>query len=92
MHPQVTTFSLKLAAMTNILDDGGGQEGDGLGHPARGKVRQRGSGAESPESRSRTVNAKLGSNSEPVRARVCQRVAVRATESQSGSQRARKRQ
>jgi hypothetical protein len=31
-----------------------------------------------PESRSRTVYAKLESNSEPERARVCQRVAVRA--------------
>ena len=40
-----------------------------------------------PESRSRTVNAKLESNSEPERARVCQRVAVRASESQSGSHR-----
>ena len=40
-----------------------------------------------PESRSRTVYAKLESNSEPERARVCQRVAVRASESQSGSHR-----
>ena len=40
-----------------------------------------------PESRSRTVDAKLESNSEPERARVCQRVAVRASESQSGSHR-----
>ena len=40
-----------------------------------------------PESRSRTVYAKLESNSEPDRARVCQRVAVRASESQSGSHR-----
>ena len=48
------------------------------------KVRQRGSGA---ESRSRTVYAKLESNSEPERARVWQRVAVRANESQSGSHR-----
>ena len=35
----------------------------------------------------RAVYAKLGSNSEPERARVCQRVAVRASESQSGSHR-----
>ena len=35
-------------------------------------------------SRSRAVYAKLESNSEPERARVCQRVAVRATESQNG--------
>ena len=35
-----------------------------------------------------SVYAKLESNSEPERARVCQRVAVRASESQSGSQRA----
>ena len=40
-----------------------------------------------PESQSRTVYAKLGSNSEPERVRVCQRVAVRASESQSGSHR-----
>ena len=40
-----------------------------------------------PESRSRIVYAKLESNSEPERARVCQRVAVRASESQSGSHR-----
>ena len=39
-------------------------------------------------SRSRAVYAKLESNSDPERARVCQRVAVRASESQSGSQRA----
>ena len=38
-------------------------------------------------SRSRAVYAKLESNSEPERARVCQRVAVRASESQSGSHR-----
>ena len=50
--------------------------------PEREKVRQRGCGA---ESRSRTVYAKLETNSEPERARVCQRVAVRASESQSGS-------
>ena len=47
-------------------------------------------------SRSRAVYAKLKSNSEPERARVCQRVAVRASESQSGShrelERARERQ
>ena len=42
------------------------------------KVRKHGSGA---ESRSRTVYAKLESNSEPERARVCQRVAVRANQS-----------
>ena len=40
-----------------------------------------------PVSRSRTVYAKLASNSEPERARVCQRVAVRASESQCGSHR-----
>ena len=34
------------------------------------------------ESRARAVYAKLESNSEPERARVCQRVAVRASESQ----------
>ena len=43
------------------------------------------------ESRSRAVYAKLESNtianSEPERARVCQRVALRASESQSGSHR-----
>ena len=50
----------------------------------REKVRQRGSGA---ESRSRTVKAKLDSNSEVERARVSQRVAVRASWSQSGSHR-----
>ena len=54
-------------------------------------MRQGSSGA---ESRSRTVYAKL--ESEPERARVCQRVAVRASESQSGShrepERARERQ
>ena len=44
----------------------------------------RGSG---DESRSRTVYAKLESNSEPKRARVCQKVAVRASECQSGSHR-----
>ena len=33
------------------------------------------------------IYAKLESNSEPERARVCQRVAVRASESQSGSHR-----
>ena len=38
-------------------------------------------------SRSRAVYAKLESNSEPERAKVCQRVAVRASESQSGSHR-----
>ena len=38
-------------------------------------------------SRSRAVYAKLESNSEPERVRVCQRVAVRASESQSGSHR-----
>ena len=37
--------------------------------------------------RSRAVYAKLESNSEPERARVCQRVTVRASESQSGSHR-----
>ena len=51
-------------------------------------MRQHGSGA---ESRSRTVYAKLESNSEPERAKVCQRVAVRASESQSGSHREPKR-
>ena len=40
-----------------------------------------------PVSRSRAVYAKLESNSKPERARVCQRVAVRASESQSGSHR-----
>ena len=59
----------------------------------REKVRQHGSGA---ESRSRTVYAKLESNSESERVRVCQRVTVRASESQSESyrepQRARERQ
>ena len=35
-------------------------------------------------SRLRAVYAKLESNSEPERARVCQRVAVRASEGQSG--------
>ena len=48
------------------------------------EVLQRGSSA---ESRARTVYAELESNSEPERARVCQRVAVRASESQSGSHR-----
>ena len=42
-------------------------------------------------SRSRAVYANLESNSEPERARVCQRVAVRASESQSGSHREAKR-
>ena len=46
------------------------------------KVRHRGIG---DESRARAVYAKLESKSEPERARVCQRVAVRASESQSGS-------
>ena len=45
------------------------------------KVRQRGSGA---ESQARALRADQG---EPERARVCQRVAVRASESQSGSHR-----
>ena len=54
------------------------------GLPERNKVPHRGSG---DESRSRTVYAKLESNSEPKRARVCQKVAVRASESQSGSHR-----
>ena len=40
-----------------------------------------------PESRSRTVYAQLGNNSEPERARVCQRAAMRASESQSESHR-----
>ena len=40
-----------------------------------------------PEIQSRSVNAKLESNSEPERARVCWRVAVRARGSQSGSHR-----
>ena len=44
------------------------------------KVRHRGIG---DESRLRAVYANLESNSEPERARVCQRVAVRASESQS---------
>ena len=52
--------------------------------PERDKVRHCGIG---DESRSRAVYAKLESNSEPERARVCQRVAVRASESQSGSYR-----
>ena len=47
-------------------------------------MRQRGSGA---ESRARTVYAKLESNSEPERARVCQRVAVRARVGVTESQR-----
>ena len=38
-------------------------------------------------SRSRAVYAKFENNSELERARVCQRVAVRASESQSGSHR-----
>ena len=46
-------------------------------------------------SRSRVVNAKLESNNEPERARVCQRVAVRArvgvTESHRESERDRER-
>ena len=52
-------------------------------------MRHRGIGDESkgPVSRSRAVYAKLESNSEQERARVCQRVAVRASESQSGSHR-----
>ena len=40
-----------------------------------------------PVRRSRAVYAKLESNSEPERARVCQRVVVRAIASQSGSHR-----
>ena len=40
-------------------------------------------------SQSRAVYAKLESNSEPERARVCQRGAVRASESQSGSKKVR---
>ena len=48
-------------------------------------MRHRGIGA---ENQARAVYAKLESNSEPERTRVCQRVAVRASESQSGSQRA----
>ena len=31
-RPHFATVSLKLTAMSNILDDGAGQEGDGLGH------------------------------------------------------------
>ena len=50
----------------------------------REKVRQRGSGA---ESRSRTVYTKLESTIEPERARICQRVAVRASKSQREAQR-----
>ena len=50
----------------------------------REKVGHRGIGT---ESRARAVYAKLESNSEPERAIVCQNVAVRASESQSGSQR-----
>ena len=38
-------------------------------------------------SRSRAVYVKLESNSEPERARVCQRMAVRASKSQIGSHR-----
>ena len=38
-------------------------------------------------SQSRAVYAQLESNSEPERVRVCQRVAVRASESQRGSHR-----
>ena len=56
----------------------------GIPYPEREKVSHRGIG---DESRSRAVYAKLESNSEPERARVCQRVAVRASESQSGSHR-----
>ena len=41
--------------------------------------------------RSRAVYAKFQRNSEPERARVCQRVAVRASESQSGSHREQER-
>ena len=40
-----------------------------------------------PESRARTVLVKLESNSEPERARVSQRVPVRASGSQNGSHR-----
>ena len=40
-----------------------------------------------PVSQARAVYTKLESNSEPERARVCQRVAVRASESQSESHR-----
>ena len=47
-------------------------------------MRHRGIG---DESRARAVYAKIESSSEPERARVCQRVAVRASESQSGSHR-----
>ena len=50
----------------------------------RDKVSHRGIGN---EGRARAVYAKLESNSELERARVCQRVAVRASESQSGSHR-----
>ena len=52
-------------------------------------MRQHGSGA---ESRTRTVYAKLESNSEPERAKVCQRVAVRARVGVVESHRARERQ
>ena len=52
--------------------------------PERDKVRHHGIG---DESRARAVYARLESNSEPERARVCQRVAVRASESQNGSHR-----
>ena len=45
-------------------------------------MRHRGIG---DESQSRAVYAKLESNSEPERARLCQRVAMRTSESQSGS-------
>ena len=48
---------------------------------------QRWEPSKGPVSWSRAVYAKLESNSEPERARVCQRVAVRASESQSGSHR-----
>ena len=50
--------------------------------PEREKVRHCGMG---PVSRSRAVYTKLESNSEPERARVCQRVAVRANERQERS-------
>ena len=48
---------------------------------------QRWEPSKGPESQSRTEYAKLESNSKPERARVCQRVAVKASESQSGSHR-----
>ena len=31
-HLHLATLSFELAAVANVLDDGGGQEGDGLGH------------------------------------------------------------